>query len=130
MRLARALAELARRQRDAAVPAALVALSEAVAQLVAELEAPESTDRAVLEFVGQLTWAPGRMDRGGVAALRAAGLDDVAIHDVVNVVCCFAYMNRLADGLGVVLNETNRAWATALFGAEALAAHLAWGEPQ
>ena len=58
--------------------------------------------------------------------LRAVGMDDRQIHDVVHVVACFSYMNRLADGTGVTLTETGHAQAVALFGAEALEAHLAW----
>jgi alkylhydroperoxidase family enzyme len=36
-----------------------------------------------------------------VAALRAAGLDDVAIHDVAQIAALFNYYNRIADGLGI-----------------------------
>ena len=36
-------------------------------------------------------------------ALRDQGLDDRAIHDAAQVVAYFAYINRVADGLGVDL---------------------------
>ncbi|MFT5681924.1 MAG: hypothetical protein ACI8RZ_002842 [Myxococcota bacterium] len=58
--------------------------------------------------------------------LRGVGLSDDEIHDVVHVVACFSYMNRLADGLGVSLLPAREAQAIALFGEEALAAHRAW----
>jgi hypothetical protein len=38
-----------------------------------------------------------------IAALRAAGFDDRAIHDICAVVAYYAFVNRLADGLGVEL---------------------------
>jgi alkylhydroperoxidase family enzyme len=38
-----------------------------------------------------------------VAVLRAAGFDDVAIHDATQVIGYFNYINRVADGLGVDL---------------------------
>jgi alkylhydroperoxidase family enzyme len=36
-----------------------------------------------------------------VTALRAAGWDDRAIHDAVQVCAYFNYINRIAEGLGV-----------------------------
>jgi hypothetical protein len=35
--------------------------------------------------------------------LREVGLSDLAIHDVAAVTAYFAYINRIADGLGVDL---------------------------
>ena len=58
--------------------------------------------------------------------LRSVGLSDDEIHDVVHVVCCFSYMNRLADGLGVSVLPDREALAVELLGAEALAAHREW----
>ena len=43
-------------------------------------------------------------------ALRAAGFDDVAIHDAAQVVAYFAYINRLAEALGVEPETFVRAW--------------------
>ena len=36
-------------------------------------------------------------------ALRAVGLDDVAIHDLIQVIAYFNYINRVADGVDVEL---------------------------
>lgn len=58
-------------------------------------------DRAMLDFAVKLTRTPWAMVEDDVAALRAVGFDDVAIHDVVQVVALFNYYNRLADGLGI-----------------------------
>jgi alkylhydroperoxidase family enzyme len=38
-----------------------------------------------------------------VRALREAGFEDPAIHDICAIVAYFAFVNRLADGLGVEL---------------------------
>jgi alkylhydroperoxidase family enzyme len=41
--------------------------------------------------------------RAHVDALRAAGYDDRAIHDACAIVAYFAFVNRIADGLGVAV---------------------------
>ncbi len=61
-------------------------------------------------------------------ALRDAGLDEDAVHDIVHVVACFIYMNRLADGLGVGIEPDDLAWAVELFGEEAVQRHLDWAD--
>jgi hypothetical protein len=43
------------------------------------------------------------MEEADLAPLRAAGLDDRAIHDAVQAIAYFSYINRVADGLGVDL---------------------------
>jgi alkylhydroperoxidase family enzyme len=45
------------------------------------------------------------MAKTDVMALRAAGFSDTAILDINQVTGYFAYVNRLADGLGVPLEE-------------------------
>lgn len=65
--------------------------------------APEVTaaDRAMLDFAVKLAREPWAMTRDDVAALRAAGFGDTAVHDVVQITGFFSYYNRLADGLGI-----------------------------
>lgn len=58
-------------------------------------------ERAMLDFAHKLTRTPERMVEADVEALRAAGLDDETIHDVVQVTALFNYFDRLADGLGI-----------------------------
>ena len=58
-------------------------------------------DRAMLAFAVKLTRTPAEMTDGDVATLRAHGLSDEAIHDVVQIAALFNYYNRLADGLGI-----------------------------
>jgi len=60
-----------------------------------------AADRAMLDFAVKLARGPESMRRDDVEHLRAAGFDDVAIHDVVQVTALFSYYNRLADGLGI-----------------------------
>ena len=43
------------------------------------------------------------MQPSDVETLRRQGFTDLAIHDVVQVVAYFNYINRIADGLGVDL---------------------------
>ena len=43
------------------------------------------------------------MTEGDVEALRRAGLDDVAIHDLIQVTSYFNYINRVADAVHVDL---------------------------
>ena len=61
----------------------------------------EPADRRLLDFAVKLTRTPSEARASDVAALREAGLDDVTIHDVVQITALFNYYNRLADGLGI-----------------------------
>ena len=58
-------------------------------------------DRGILDFARKLTLTPGEMSAVDVGALRALGLADDSIHDVVQVTALFNYYDRLADGLGI-----------------------------
>ena len=60
-------------------------------------------DRAMLDYVRKLTLKPAAIEPGDVEALRAVGFDDRAIHDICHVAAYYAYVNRIADGLGVEL---------------------------
>lgn len=60
-------------------------------------------DRAMLVYVEKLTLRPWDMVEGDVMALRLAGFSDAAILDINQVTGYYAFVNRLADGLGVEL---------------------------
>ena len=60
-------------------------------------------DRALVTYAEKLTRTPAMMDAADVENLRASGFDDRAIHDVCAIVAYFAFVNRIADGLGVEL---------------------------
>ena len=67
--------------------------------------APHLTRRelALVAYADVLTLTPGQVSAAHVAALREVGLDDRAIHDACAIVAYFAFVNRIADGLGVEL---------------------------
>ena len=50
------------------------------------------------------------MGESDVERLRAAGLDDVAIHDATQIIGFFNYINRVADALGVEPERFVRPW--------------------
>lgn len=64
--------------------------------------------RAMLDYADKLTREPGAMTETDLIPLREAGLDDRAILDLNQCVAYFAYVNRVADGLGVVLDDYAR----------------------
>ena len=57
----------------------------------------------MLEYAVKLTLEPWNMAEADVAALRQAGLQDADILDINQVASYYAFVNRLADGLGVEL---------------------------
>ena len=57
-------------------------------------------DRALCDYAVKITKAPASVGRPEVEALRALGLTDRAIHDAVQVIAYFNYINRVADALG------------------------------
>ena len=62
----------------------------------------------MLDYALKLTRDPGGMTAEDVDALRAAGFGDRAILDICQVVAYYNYVNRLADGLGVALEDSWR----------------------
>lgn len=64
-------------------------------------------DRAMLTYVEKLTLRPWDMVETDVIALREAGFGDAAVLDINQVTAYYAYVNRLADGLGVDLENSH-----------------------
>jgi uncharacterized peroxidase-related enzyme len=64
-----------------------------------------SAERALLDFAVKLTIEPWAMEEADMARLRASGWTDRAILDLSLVVAYFAFVNRLAHGLGVQLEQ-------------------------
>jgi uncharacterized peroxidase-related enzyme len=60
-------------------------------------------DRALCAYAEKLTRTPAAMTEDDVDGLRAAGFDDVEIHDAIQVVGYFNYINRVADAVHVDL---------------------------
>ena len=61
--------------------------------------------RAMPDYADKLTRDPGALRAADMQALRTAGLDDRSILDLNQTVSYFAYVNRVADGLGVTVDE-------------------------
>ena len=60
---------------------------------------------AMLDYAVQLTVAPGSIKRGDVDKLRATMFTDTDILNIAEVVGYYAYVNRIASGLGVQLER-------------------------
>jgi uncharacterized peroxidase-related enzyme len=64
-----------------------------------------SADRALLEYAAKLTKAPSSISFDDVGSLKREGFDDRAIHDLCQVTAYYNFVNRIADGLGVELED-------------------------
>ncbi len=62
-------------------------------------------DRAMLDYSVKLTHSPQAVNADDVERLRLHGFDDLAIHDICLVVSYFAFVNRVANGLGVEMES-------------------------
>jgi uncharacterized peroxidase-related enzyme len=58
-------------------------------------------DRAMLDYVVQLTKDATRISKRNHEKLRATGFDDKAILQITLIASWFNYINRVADALGV-----------------------------
>lgn len=59
----------------------------------------------MLSYVEKLTKSPARMVESDVDSLRAVGFSDQDILHICEVAAYYAYVNRIADGLGVQLES-------------------------
>ena len=64
----------------------------------------------MLDYVFKLTLTPWEMVEADVAALRSVGFSDEAVLDINQITAYYAYVNRIAAGLGVPLEAF---WAEA-----------------
>ncbi len=60
-------------------------------------------ERAICDYALKLTMTPRDMAESDLEPMRRAGLSDRDILDVNMITGYFAYVNRLADGLGIEL---------------------------
>ena len=65
----------------------------------------DATTQAILEFAEKVTVAAYKVQPSDLEQLRAHGLSDEAIFEVVEVVGFFNSVNRIADALGVELED-------------------------
>ncbi len=64
-----------------------------------------AVDRALCDYAIKLTRAPTSVSESDIQRLRELGLSDRAIHDAVQVISFFNYINRVGDGLSVDLEQ-------------------------
>lgn len=63
----------------------------------------DAVDLALCAYAEKLTCTPAEMTEFDVQQLRDQGLSDVAIHDAIQVIAYFNYINRIADAVHVEL---------------------------
>ena len=61
----------------------------------------EPRRRALCDFAVKLSAAPAPSSRADADTLRAHGWDDAAIHDAIQVIAYFNYINRIAEAVGI-----------------------------
>ncbi len=61
--------------------------------------------KAMLRYSLKLTLYPGEMEPSDVAKLRDEGFTDTDILHIAEVTAYYAYANRIADGLGIPLED-------------------------
>ena len=62
-------------------------------------------DSALCAYAQKLSLAPASVTAADIERLRSLGLDDEAIHDAIQVVAFFNYINRVADGVHIDLES-------------------------
>ena len=75
---------------------------DVIAQVFADPVGAGTTarERAIVDFSIALTAQPDQVSAASVEALRAVGLDDLEILDLIHSVAIFAWANRLMLNLG------------------------------
>jgi alkylhydroperoxidase family enzyme len=76
----------------------------------------DSRTRALLDFAWKVTTAQWECREGDVDGLRRTGWSEEAIADPVEIIAFFHFITRVADALGVALNEEYAALRRAEFG--------------
>lgn len=80
------------------------ALAEGIKRDWRSLDLPPRL-RALVSYADRITSTPSQMSDQDIAELRAQGLSDEAILDATRVAAYFNYINRIADALGVRLEN-------------------------
>ena len=72
-------------------------------QLMKDIDsaAVDAKMKPLLHFVNKLTREPWRMTENDGYGVLLAGWDEQALHDAINVVALFSFMNRLVQGHGI-----------------------------
>ncbi len=62
-------------------------------------------DKLILEYTEKITRDAASITQDYIDGLKRHDISDRMLHDIVQVASYFNYINRLADGLGVELEE-------------------------
>jgi len=79
-------------------------LADGVLEALAEdVDAAPVAERLkpILHYARKLTLSPSRLVQADADAVFAAGWDEQALHDAINVIALYNFMNRLLEGHGV-----------------------------
>ena len=63
----------------------------------------DERQKAMLRYAAKLTLAPSTIEASDVAGLKELGLADADVLGLAECVAYYAYVNRIANGLGVEL---------------------------
>jgi uncharacterized peroxidase-related enzyme len=81
---------------------------DALAETIeSDFETAQISDRrkAMLRYSVKLTRHPATVTEDDIRVLRDAGFEDIDILHIAEVVGYYAYANRIADGLGIPLED-------------------------
>ena len=70
-----------------------------------DLDALDPRRRAMLRHVAKLTETPWEMRQSDVETLRGVGFSEEDVLAITETAGYYAYVNRIADGLGVQLED-------------------------
>lgn len=62
-------------------------------------------NRGMLDYAAKLTITPSEITPEDIKHLHDVGFDDRGILDIAQITAYYAYVNRIADGLGVALED-------------------------
>lgn len=62
-------------------------------------------DHQMLSYADKLTRRPARITQADVTALKQKGFCDAAVLDIAQVAAYYAFVNRIASGLGVEIES-------------------------
>jgi len=68
-------------------------------------ELVSSADQVMLDYSLKLTRNPQSITKDDIHGLRLHDFDDRGIHDICAITSYYAFVNRIADGLGVELED-------------------------
>jgi uncharacterized peroxidase-related enzyme len=63
----------------------------------------DPAETAMLDYVEKLTREPSSVSQADVSGLRDQGFADADVLDIAQIAAYYAFVNRIAEGLGVEL---------------------------